>query len=243
MTPIGFYMALAFAVLAFVFVPARVQAAFLRTGVPVLFGTIGLALFLGGHVPAGLLLMLAAAIVWFGLRRRGGGGGWGRGPRPRPRRPDGGGERRIHRTAALEAELKGGVPVDGVVLAGASEGAVLEEMNRQELLALRGEIAVDEQSRDLLDAYLDGRFADWREDAEPDADARDVVSPGAGAMGEQEAYEVLGLQPGASEASILAAHGRLLERAAADAGDSAAVDDALLARIDEAKSVLLDDHG
>ncbi|HVY15212.1 MAG TPA: DnaJ domain-containing protein [Rhodopila sp.] len=60
--------------------------------------------------------------------------------------------------------------------------------------------------------------------------------PGArGSMTRAEAYEVLGLRPGASEAEIREAHHRLMRAAHPDAGGS----DWLASRINQARDVLL----
>jgi len=57
----------------------------------------------------------------------------------------------------------------------------------------------------------------------------------SGAMSRDEAYEVLGLHPGASEADIRDAHRRLMRGAHPDAGGS----DWLAARINQARDILL----
>ena len=57
----------------------------------------------------------------------------------------------------------------------------------------------------------------------------------SGAMTRQEAYQVLGLAPGASEADVRAAHHRLMRTAHPDTGGS----DWLAARVNMARDVLL----
>jgi len=61
------------------------------------------------------------------------------------------------------------------------------------------------------------------------------ASPRAGPMTRAEAYEVLGLKPGASEDQIRAAHRRLMQAAHPDHGGS----DWLAARVNLARDVLL----
>jgi curved DNA-binding protein CbpA len=55
-------------------------------------------------------------------------------------------------------------------------------------------------------------------------------------MTREEAYQVLGLKPGATEADIRAAHHRLMRAAHPDSGGS----DWLASRINQARDMLLD---
>ena len=91
----------------------------------------------------------------------------------------------------------------------------------------------------LLAAYLDRRCPGWREDVEGDGAAgRGERDAGTGPMSQNEAYEILGLAPGASEAEIRAAHRRLMLRMHPDQGGSTF----LAAKINQAKDRLLGNH-
>ncbi|WP_404861818.1 DnaJ domain-containing protein [Georhizobium sp. MAB10] len=143
------------------------------------------------------------------------------------------------RSAALEMELDLDTgDMNGLVLAGPFEGADLASLDETELLTLHQALLSDEESRQLLEAYLDRRIPRWRGDAEADADDGLGAAPGTGAMTEKEAYEVLGLRPGASEAEIRQAHRSLMKRVHPDTGGSVF----LAARINEAKDILLRRH-
>ena len=65
--------------------------------------------------------------------------------------------------------------------------------------------------------------------------SKEKTSPSRAAMTVEEAYAVLGLQPGADAAAVRAAHLRLMRHAHPDAGGS----DWLAARINQARDVLL----
>ena len=70
----------------------------------------------------------------------------------------------------------------------------------------------------------------WRA-AHPGRGVAPVGGRGAGAMTREEAFQVLGLQPGASEADIRAAHRRLMRGRHPDSGGS----DWLASRINQAR--------
>jgi hypothetical protein len=84
--------------------------------------------------------------------------------------------------------------------------------------------------------HADGRPPGGGEHAQGHAGAR--RSAARGKMTEQEAYEILGLQPGASAEAITSAHRALMKKFHPDQGGTTY----LAARINEAKEILLRRH-
>ena len=139
------------------------------------------------------------------------------------------------RTAFLEMELDHDTGrMTGHVVAGSHQGASLDALDRATLIKVLSEI--DDDSRDLLAAYLDRREPGWRE-ARRDAGA-DARPASAGKVTEEEAYQILGLQPEASREEISRAHRSLIKKLHPDQGGTTY----LAARINEAKDVLLRRH-
>jgi len=141
------------------------------------------------------------------------------------------------RSAFLEMELDHDTgTMRGRIVAGRHAGASLETFETSALIALLAEL--DEESRALLMAYLDRRDARWREHAQGGAAAGEGGSVRAGKMSKEEAYQILGLQPGASAEEIGRAHRALMKKLHPDQGGSTY----LAARVNEAKDVLLRSH-
>ncbi|MEJ0076441.1 MAG: DnaJ domain-containing protein [Alphaproteobacteria bacterium] len=137
------------------------------------------------------------------------------------------------RSAFLEMELDhDSGAMRGVILAGPREGTRLESLDVPTLVAMMNEI--DEESRALLAAYLDRRDAGWREHAQADATAGRGSAP-RGPMTHEEAYQILGLEPGAKAEEIVRAHRTLMKRIHPDQGGT----NYLAARVNEAKDTLL----
>ena len=136
------------------------------------------------------------------------------------------------RSAMIEMRLDHDTGVmTGRVLAGAFAGRAVETLSRPELLSLRQELKRDDPDGvNLLEAYLDRRFAGWRE-----ADQGERERRGGGAMSRREALEVLGLAEGASAADIVRAHRTLMKKFHPDHGGSTT----LAARVNQAKDVLM----
>ncbi len=181
-------------------------------------GRIGIALPLG---VAGLVLLG----LWPGSV------GFGRGTRKSPEQVS-----RV-RSAFLEMELNHDTgAVKGRILAGRYEGTSLDTLAVATLIGLLTEI--DEESRELLATYLDRRDPSWREHAQADATTGRSSAPRTGPIMQEEAYQVLGLDPGASAHEIERAHRTLMKKLHPDRGGSTY----LAARINEARDVLLRRH-
>lgn len=129
--------------------------------------------------------------------------------------------------------------MDGEVLAGSMRGRHLRGMSLDDLLVLRAECARDDpEAVALVEAFLDRTHgARWRTHADAEGRREETHgAPGQGAMSRDEAYEVLGLEPGAKRDAIIEAHRRLIQKLHPDRGGSAY----LASAINRAKDVLLD---
>ncbi len=211
---------------AFARVDAAKMADALRLILPILLAGSGILLTVIGRVAIGSTLIMAGLGLYGALQRR---------KSVRTKR----GQKSTVRTAAVEMELDHDTgKLEGVVLAGSKEGRQLHTLSREELMTLCTEFSGDEESLQLLEAYLDSRFPGWRENGDTDAGSGQGQAASSGTMTKQEAYQILGLEEGASAAAIRQAHRRLMQRVHPDLGGSSF----LAARINQAKDILLSGH-
>src|SRR5260370_9393606 len=171
------------------------------------FGALGGAAFLAarGHVPLVVPLGFAGLGLLGWLPRSFAGFGFGARP---PKSP---GQTSRVRSAFVEMELDHDTgAMRGRILAGRHEGVTLDVVDVATVVGFLPEI--DEESRALLTAYLDRREPRWREDAKGDTAAGHGSPRWSGKMTEEEAYQILGVQPGASAAEIGRAHRTLMKK-------------------------------
>jgi hypothetical protein len=144
------------------------------------------------------------------------------------------------RSAMIEMEIDHATgAVEGGILVGAFAGRRLSSLDPESLRRLYDECcAHDPQGVPLLEAYLDRRFSGWRENAQGDRDTRTRTHAHSGVMTKEEAYQILGLQPGASLDEIRKAHRTLMKKLHPDQGGTAY----LATRVNEAREVLLGRH-
>ncbi len=120
----------------------------------------------------------------------------------------------------------------GEVLDGRFQGRHLEQLSLQELRSLLEECEQnDAQSAAVLQAYLERTHSqEYASQAGPTGERADGSS-----MTRTEAYEILGLLPGAATQEIIDAHRRLMQKLHPDRGGSTY----LAAKLNQAKDLLL----
>jgi DnaJ-domain-containing protein 1 len=126
----------------------------------------------------------------------------------------------------------------GHILKGRRAGAELSSLSFADLLTLGDQFHDDAEALRLLESYLDRVQPGWRDDAQGEHGPWKRAAPASGGMDTKEAYQFLGLEPGASDAEVRAAHRRLMKQVHPDRGGSAA----LAAKINEAKDRILGKH-
>ena len=160
-------------------------------------------------------------------RGMGGQGGWST--------PGGGGQTSEIKTRFLAMTLDHDTgSITGVVLSGPQVGRKLDDLTLEELLDLHTHYdRVDDESRQVFEAYLDRTYPTWRGEAwEEEQKTKDADQ---GPMTRAEALKILGLEDSADEAEIKKAYHRLMSGVHPDHGGS----DYLAAKLNEAKDLLL----
>jgi hypothetical protein len=124
--------------------------------------------------------------------------------------------------------------IHGEVIRGRFQGRPIESLRPAEMALLWQDCRFeDPASAEVIEAYLDRAHPDWREHM---ARAEESPRPSDGArMSREEAFDILGLAPGASAEDIRRAHRELMLKLHPDRGGSTY----LAAKINEAKDVLL----
>ena len=127
--------------------------------------------------------------------------------------------------------------MSGRVLRGRFAGRELGELSLEQLIELMAECQLhDPEAARLVETFLDrSQPENWRERA-AGAGYKERRGTEAGPMTAEEAYEILGLEPGAGAAQIKEAHRRLMQKIHPDHGGSSY----LAAKINRAKEILLE---
>ncbi len=153
-----------------------------------------------------------------------------RGPEP--------GQSSILDTEFLHVELDHDTgEMDGEIKQGRYAGRRLGALDIDELIDLVDQCRAQEpQSAAVIEAYLDRTHGpDWRDRAGGRERSREGRPADDGGMSREEAYRILGLQPGADDQAVKEAHRRLMKQFHPDRGGS----DYIAAKLNQAKDLLL----
>ena len=204
--------------------PAKQRVAVLSTAGPVFVIMVGGILTLLRRGAIGTPLIIIGVSWW---------------RRNRSKRPiiSAEGQKSTVRSAHLEMELDhDSGEMDGTILTGRLQGVHLSSLNEEEILSLYLDFRSDTDSISLLESFLDRYFPDWRDHADSDASRNQNDRSGFDNMTRQEAYQILGLEPNASQEDIHLAWRRLIKGVHPDSGGS----DFLAEKINTARDLLLD---
>lgn len=222
--------------------PATLARLIKRSGGAAALAIAGILLLRGG-----VALAIGFAGLGFWLLNLGKGGLWGifTSPAGKGGGASGSGTRRGRvscvRSAMIEMELDHETgKMRGSILAGLDEGRELNSLTRPQCEVLYDLCRRDDpEGARLLQAYLDRRFSGWRPANEAQGDSwSSEARRRAGAMSKDEAYEVLGLQKGATREEVVRSHRSLMKKLHPDHGGTTD----LAARVNEAKEVLMRRH-
>lgn len=126
--------------------------------------------------------------------------------------------------------------ISGQVVAGLFAGKALDELDQDELQQLVHHYGrEDPESFRLLQGYLQQQHREWNFDFGNSSGDQSAGAARGGDMSRREAYEILGLEEGANEEEILAAHKKLMQRLHPDRGGS----NYLAVKVNQAKDLLV----
>ena len=205
-------------------IPAKQRVAVLSTAGPVLVIMAGSLLTLLRRGAIGIPLIIIGVSWW---------------RRNRSKRPiiSAEGKKSTVRSANLEMELDHDTgEMDGTILTGRLQGVRLSSLREEEILSLYFDFRSDTDSISLLESFLDRYYPDWRDRVDSDASRNRNDTSGFDNMTKQEAYQILGLEPNASQEEIHQAWRRLIKGVHPDSGGSVF----LAAKINTARDILLD---
>lgn len=204
--------------------PAHKSAAFLINAGPLILIAVGglLTLFRRG--------MIGMPLIFIGLSW------WRHNHANRPVAYSGGRKSTV-RSTSLEMELDHDTgEIDGTVLTGRLKGVRLSSLNEEEILSLYKDFCSDADSVSLLESFLDRYHPSWHENFHHDSYREQNRASGFKSMSKEEAFQILGVEPNASQEEIHQAWRRLIKGVHPDHGGSAF----LTAKINAARDVLLD---
>ncbi|MBQ0720815.1 MAG: DnaJ domain-containing protein [Gammaproteobacteria bacterium] len=136
------------------------------------------------------------------------------------------------KSESLEIKVNiGNGSIDGTVLKGELAGQALSSLSREQLDPLLAQYhSADPQAARLLSAYMARRFQGSGEQQ-----YQQQYSQPETATAQSEAWQILGLEEGASKEEIIKAHKRLIQKLHPDRGGN----DYLAAKINAAKDTLI----
>ena len=123
--------------------------------------------------------------------------------------------------------------INGEILQGAFTNKLLSELNNAELQQFYNYCQQnDSDTVRLLDAYIARERGEWEE--APHSEQSKTTNTNDD-ITQREAYDILGLEPGASKDDVVSAHRALMSQLHPDKGGS----NYLAAKVNEAKKILL----
>jgi hypothetical protein len=191
------------------------------------------ALLLLFRVPLGFVFLTVSAILPLTLRWRALWPDFG----AAPNRPRGKFSRIETKRLRMALDHDSGA-LDGLVLDGPYRDRMLSKLALEQILEVRSDCLHDDpDGLPLIEAYLDRvHGAGWRErNSGPQSSNDSSPRHASSAMTREEALEILGLRPTASEAEIREAYHSLILKLHPDHGGS----DYLAAKVNRARDVLL----